>query len=384
MPRHPLNVNGRPQGAVVCVELGLRHRLTLTTYSLRMSSSEVVWSDRDANDSQSVARAVDEFERQSGTRLHWIARHHLVNGSGHATDPFPRIEEHLGYLFGILYVPSNPQNTSADFDEIVFAATHDQVIGTYSRTAHSTRDWPTLFDSLSADRVFTDNDATGGRTLVRMLKTVVKQLTYDTENFNAAVDDIVEQLGLHLYGDSRVVNFDGLDRLSHRERTLLHKRVAGMRDRVALQRSEVPLMRRVVDETEQVLARLARDEVDLAEDAAGNPRELFTRELEIFVSDTHIDARHVFSLMEDIEYRLTMIRDYMKQLKDDENISASRFTGAIASIMLVPTFIVGVYGQNFGENLPETQWRFGYLFSWAVIVVVTLGQVWFFRRRRWI
>lgn len=354
------------------------------TYSLGMSSDDVVWSDRDTSDLSSVSAAIDAFEQRSGITLHWIARHHLLNGSGYAKDPFPRIEEHSGYLFGILYVPSNPQNTVAEFDEIVFAATHDHVFGTYSRSPQSTCDWPTLFETLSTDRVFTDSDATGGRTLVRMLKTVMKQLKYGTENFNVAVEDFVGQLGLHLDDNGRIVALDGLDRLSHRERKILQERVAGMRDRVALQRTEVPLMRRVVAETEQVLARLGSNEVDLAADAASTPRELFTRELEIFVSDTYIDARHVSSLVEEIEYRLTMIRDYMKQLKHDENIAASRFTGAIASIMLVPTFIVGVYGQNFGKNLPETQWRFGYLFSWAVIVVITLGQVWFFRRRKWI
>jgi magnesium transporter len=331
-----------------------------------------------------VSSAVDAFEQQVGTSLHWIARHHLTRGSGHTGDPFPRIEEHSGYLFGIFYVPSDPGSTEAHFDEVVFAATHDHVIGTYSRNPHSTSDWPGLFETLSTDRVFTDADATGGRTLVRMLKTVVKQLTRDSENFDAAVNDIAGQLGLRLDGGGRVVTLDGLERLTHRERRLLQSRVAALRDRVAMQRAEFPVMRRVVAETETVLARLAKDEVDLAADAAGIPRELFTRELEIFVSDIHIDARHVSSLMEDIEYRLGMIRDYMKQLKDDENVSASRFTGAIASIMLVPTFIVGLYGQNFGENMPETQWRFGYLFSWSIIVAVTVGQVWFFRRRKWI
>lgn len=360
------------------------HPLHQVPYSLAMSFNEVVWVDRDTNDPSTVSAVVDGFEQRSGTRLHWIARHHLMSGSGHADDPFPRIEEHSGYLFGILYVPSDPQNIGAEFDEIVFAATHDHVIGTYSRNPRSTVDWPDLFESLSTERVFTGSDATGGRTLVRILKTVVKQLTRRTENFDAAVDDIAHQLGIQVDGDSRVVTLDGIDGLSHRERRQMRARVAGMRDRVAMQRAEIPLMRRVIAETEEVLARLARDEVDLANDATGVPRELFTRELEIFVSDTHMDARHVASLMDDIEYRLTMIRDYMKQLKDEENVSANRFTGAIASIMLLPTFIVGVYGQNFAGNMPETQWRFGYLFSWLVIVVVTLGQVWFFRRRKWI
>ena len=55
----------------------------------------------------------------------------------------------------------------------------------------------------------------------------------------------------------------------------------------------------------------------------------------------------------------------------------------IASLLLLPTFIVGVYGQNF-VNIPELHWHLGYLFSWGVILATTLGQLWFFRKKRWI
>ena len=54
-----------------------------------------------------------------------------------------------------------------------------------------------------------------------------------------------------------------------------------------------------------------------------------------------------------------------------------------ASLLLFPTFWVGVYGQNF-EHMPELGWRLGYLYSWGVIVVVTVLQLAAFRRLRWI
>ena len=55
----------------------------------------------------------------------------------------------------------------------------------------------------------------------------------------------------------------------------------------------------------------------------------------------------------------------------------------IASLVLVPTFLVGVYGQNF-DHMPELHWRFGYAYSWGLIVVTTIVQLVFFRRKRWI
>jgi magnesium transporter len=54
----------------------------------------------------------------------------------------------------------------------------------------------------------------------------------------------------------------------------------------------------------------------------------------------------------------------------------------IASIVLLPTFIVGVYGQNF-VHMPELHWHYGYAYSWGLIVALTLVQLWFFRRKRW-
>ena len=56
---------------------------------------------------------------------------------------------------------------------------------------------------------------------------------------------------------------------------------------------------------------------------------------------------------------------------------------AIASILLVPTLIVGVYGQNF-DHMPELHWYLGYLWSWGLIAVTTIAQIVYFRRKGWL
>jgi magnesium transporter len=55
----------------------------------------------------------------------------------------------------------------------------------------------------------------------------------------------------------------------------------------------------------------------------------------------------------------------------------------LAALFLPPTFLVGVYGQNF-DHMPELHWDLGYAFSWAVIVAATAAQLVYFRRKRWI
>jgi magnesium transporter len=89
---------------------------------------------------------------------------------------------------------------------------------------------------------------------------------------------------------------------------------------------------------------------------------------------------------EHLEYSRDLIaslRDYQQsKITAEQNEVVKRLT-VIASLLLFPTFVVGVYGQNF-VHMPELQWRLGYLFSWGVIALGTLAQLAAFRRLRWI
>ena len=59
-------------------------------------------------------------------------------------------------------------------------------------------------------------------------------------------------------------------------------------------------------------------------------------------------------------------------------------TLAIVTVVLLPlTVITGVYGTNF-ERLPELTWRYGYPGMLAVMLLVAVALVAWFRWRRWI
>lgn len=56
----------------------------------------------------------------------------------------------------------------------------------------------------------------------------------------------------------------------------------------------------------------------------------------------------------------------------------------IFSAIFIPlTFIAGIYGTNF-DYLPELHYRYSYFIFWAVLVVVALVMINFFRRRGWL
>jgi Mg2+ and Co2+ transporter CorA len=54
----------------------------------------------------------------------------------------------------------------------------------------------------------------------------------------------------------------------------------------------------------------------------------------------------------------------------------------IASLVLVPSLIVGFFGQNFGGHFRDWYWSLGV--SVGLIVATTVVQLALFRWRRWL
>lgn len=54
-----------------------------------------------------------------------------------------------------------------------------------------------------------------------------------------------------------------------------------------------------------------------------------------------------------------------------------------ASIFIPLTFIVGVYGTNF-DYLPELHYKYGYFVMWAIMLVVAIFMLIYFKRKGWL
>ena len=55
----------------------------------------------------------------------------------------------------------------------------------------------------------------------------------------------------------------------------------------------------------------------------------------------------------------------------------------IATIFMPLTFIAGVYGMNF-KYMPELEWHWGYPAIMALMLVISLLMLWFFRKKKWL
>ena len=150
-----------------------------------------------------------------------------------------------------------------------------------------------------------------------------------------------------------------------------------IRDNLSALRHDVLRIRRALTPTRDAARHVLDNRVELA------GVELFPREVELQFADAYDKLLRAVDSLDLSRDLIAGVRDYHQaQVANDQNEVMKRLT-AIASMLLLPTFIVGLYGQNLHGG-PEFAWAQGYWFSWGLILVTTVLQVVYFRRKHWI
>jgi magnesium transporter len=83
---------------------------------------------------------------------------------------------------------------------------------------------------------------------------------------------------------------------------------------------------------------------------------------------------------ESVENSNQLMNTYLS-ISDQKNNEVVRLLTIFSAFFLPLTFIAGVYGMNF-DFMPEIKWKFGYLFSICLmILVVVVIYIWFRKKR---
>ncbi|MDP2089701.1 MAG: magnesium/cobalt transporter CorA [Flavobacteriaceae bacterium] len=94
---------------------------------------------------------------------------------------------------------------------------------------------------------------------------------------------------------------------------------------------------------------------------------------------------HIIQVNESIEMYREMTQNltdlYQSGINNKMNQIMQVLT-IIATIFIPLTFIVGIYGMNF-DYMPELRWKYGYFFTWGIMVLVVLVMLIYFRRKKW-
>jgi magnesium transporter len=305
---------------------------------------QVTWIDLLDPAPDEVVAAVEAVEGS----VHASVIGRLLTPPRHDDDPRPRLESQGTHLFGVLVVP-------------VVAATGDRVVNAEvdvlvsPRCLLTVRKTPPGCAAVAFDDVRAAALAAGetpGMCLYRLFDEVAERFLSLLDTF----DDDVEEL------EDRVQEWESIR----------------IRERISQIRHDMLHVRRVLTPTRDAARSVLDDRVEL-----DGGVELFPREVEIHFADAYdklLRATDGLDLARDL---LAGVRDYHQaQVANDQNEVMKRLT-VVASVLLLPTFIVGLYGQNL-KGVPEFGLRYGYAWSWALIVVTTVAQLIWFRRKRWI
>jgi magnesium transporter len=101
--------------------------------------------------------------------------------------------------------------------------------------------------------------------------------------------------------------------------------------------------------------------------------------LRIVIKDINSLIDHTSFNFERLEY---LQNTFMGLINIEQNKIIKIFTVA-SVIFMPPTLIASIYGMNF-EFINEYKWRYGFLFAIGLMIISSLGTLYFFRRRRWL
>jgi len=90
-------------------------------------------------------------------------------------------------------------------------------------------------------------------------------------------------------------------------------------------------------------------------------------------------------LLEQIEYDLVTLESASNFFFSTQSHKMNEVmkTLTVVSVFFMPlTFIVGVYGMNF-DNMPELHWEHGYFTVMGCMLVLLIGMIYYFKKKKW-
>jgi magnesium transporter len=261
----------------------------------------------------------------------------------HEREPRPLIEDHGSYVFGVL-VPIVVVDGEPVPLEVCFVATADRLL-----TVRKSAPAGTTFDTAAVAVA-----AEGGRPVGELVHRLVDDAA---DTYLVLLDALYERID---------ALEDGIDELRPSE---VRVEVAGLRH-------ELLHRRRTVAATRTSVRKIVDGRIEV-----GEP-ELFPPAVERLFADTYDTLVRATEELDVARELLAGVRDHLQsKIAENQNDVGKKLT-VIASLVLVPSLVVGFFGQNFAGEFERGYWTIG--FSTGVIVVSTLVLLALYRWRRWI
>ncbi|PKP25806.1 MAG: magnesium and cobalt transport protein CorA [Bacteroidetes bacterium HGW-Bacteroidetes-2] len=255
----------------------------------------------------------------------------------------PKIEEHSGYLHIVLKMfMLDPTDDTIEEEQLSFILKGNILITFQERTGD-------VFDSVR-------KRLKEGKGFIR--KRGTDYLLY------ALLDSVVDNyfIILETFGE----------KLEQVETALLENPDKNTLNKLHLLRRETLNLRRSIYPLREVVSRFEKMEEPFI-----NP------EIKVFIRDLYDHTIQVIETIEVFRDMASGLLDlYMNSVSNKMNEIMKVLT-IMASIFIPLTFIAGVYGMNF-ENMPELNYKYGYYIVWIIMLLLIVGMLFYFKKKKWL
>ncbi len=162
------------------------------------------------------------------------------------------------------------------------------------------------------------------------------------------------------------------ERLHEIEEDILERPSPTVLQQVHVLRRQLLALRRAVWPQREAVAHLMRED-----------NTVVSREVREYLRDCHDHAVQIVDVIETYrELAGNLMEIYLSGLSQRTN-EVMKVLTIMASIFIPLTFIAGLYGMNF-EYLPELHYRWAYPVLLGLMLTISLGMLFYFRRRGWL
>lgn len=275
--------------------------------------------------------------------IHPLIQEDIVNTGGRA-----KIEEHEDFMFIVLKMLAAENTGELESEQVSIIITRTCVISFQEREGD-------VFDGLRS-RIRSESGRIRKRGADYLAYALIDSIVDEYFNFLEGIGERVEEVENELMGDPG-------------EETL--GKIQGLKkDMISVRRTIWPL-REVIHGLERADSELISDSINIY------LRDVYDHTIQVM--DTTEGYRDLISGM--LDTYLSTISNRMNEIMKTLTI--------IATIFIPLTFIAGIYGMNFNPdasplNMPELNWYWGYPTAWAVMIIVAIIMLSYFKRKKWL
>jgi len=296
-------------------------------------SPGVAWINVDGIHDVSVVETVGKI-----FAIHPLVQEDILN-----TNQRPKIEEYDSYLFAVVkMLYEEPETHAIQAEQVSIIVTPKIVISFQERAGD-------VFNPV--------------RERLRSGKGIVRQRGSDYLAY-CLIDAIVDHYYLIIENlEDRILPLE--------EQVVDDPRPAVMRGMHSL-KNDLVFLRRSLWPLREMLARMEREQLPL-----------IRPDTRPFLRDVYDHTIQVIEILESFQEIISGLLDvYLTSISNRMN-NIMKVLTIIATIFIPLTFIAGVYGMNF-QHMPELAWRWSYPAVWGVMLLVFVGMVIFFKRKKWL